>query len=485
MKKKKAFALLGLAVLLVVLGIVYLLLGKGNATDEENADNRPEQNTSVTSVINTSDGLTLKEVTVHRNNIPDGLGVFEPYDLGDSVLRVYLKGDSYFIEGYEDMPLGSNMGGYIDGMYRLTASSELKEHDELSVYGLDSPKLSLEAVYSDDSAITMNVGNATPDGLGYYVNTSVSDSVYVVTGTFMAPYFYGLNDLLDKSLTEINQDEITMVSVDDTQNDEKDLLITYNTADSAVQGNELTPLIMQSPIKGLAVYPYNLQTTVLAGQKELKLVDIVDIRPTDLGKYGLDKPAYEIKFMDTENIISLEIGNEVDDTFTYCKLPYSDTVYTIFTGGIDPAINYNIYEFVERFVNLKYRRNLDKLVISGLSIPEYTLSFGEDKVNQEGIDNRVAIFNGKEYERTEISDFYQLVAGITFERIDENAQIQGEPELTIDFYMLDGTESIDKYYSYDSNYYIVEKDGENTGFIVSKTYISRMLSMAAEMAAEE
>ncbi len=482
--KKKLPALIGLIALLVVLAAVYIVF---SGSEEEPAEEEETAAVSKSvSVLNIDDSLTLTEVKAVRNELPSGLGVYENYNLNDSEIRVYLddETDSYYIEGYEDCALGENMSGYIEGFYVLYAENELKEHDELSAYGLDNPKGVFTLTFSDGSEKTVTVGNPTADRVSYYVSVSDSDSVYAVVNSLLSGWFYGLNDLLDKTLPEINQDEITFVSVTDKAK-ENTLLITYDETDSSAEGNNLTTLIMRSPVNGLAVYPYNLQTTIFSGMSQLKLTDIVEIGAEDLSKYGLDEPEYELTFIDTETTFALDIGSAADETHTYCKIPGGNIVYTTYTSGAEPAVNYNIYEFVERFVNLQYRRNIAEVTIENANGEDYLLTFGEDTVNKEGVDNRVAYLNGKPFERTEISDFYQLLVGITFERIEENAVINGEPALTISYELLDGTSSTDKYFDYDSNYYAVEKDGASTGFIVSKTYVSRMLSKAAELTAEE
>ncbi|MCD8089267.1 MAG: DUF4340 domain-containing protein [Clostridiales bacterium] len=478
--KKKLPVLAGLIVLLIVLSVVYVLSKgseEGTAEEEE-----PQYTSKSTAAVDIADDVTITEIKAERYELPAGLGLSEPYDLKDGNIRVYLEDDSYYIEGYEDCALSDSMSAYIDGFYSLYAENELKEHDGLSAYGLDNPKGVFSLSLSDGSEITVTVGNPTADRVSYYVMTSQSDSVYAVVNSLISSWFYGLNDLLDKSLPEINQEEITFVSVKDKA-EENTLLITYDENDSSAVGNSLTTLIMRSPVNGLAVYPYNLQTTILSGSSMLKLTDIVEINPGDLSVYGLEEPEYELTVIDTENTFALDIGTAADETHTYCMLPGGNIVYTTYTSGVEPAVNYNIYEFVERFVNLQYRRYVDEVTIENANGDDYTLTFGDDSVNKEGVDNRVAYLNGKSFERTEISDFYQLLVGITFERIEENAEISGNPGLTITYKLLDGTVTADKYFDYDSNYYVVEKDGTSTGFIVSKTYVSRMLTKAAELTA--
>ncbi|MCD8215671.1 MAG: DUF4340 domain-containing protein [Clostridiales bacterium] len=482
--KKKLPVLIGLIALLVVLAAVYVFYSGSKPEEEEAGEETEASNTGSSIVFKIDEDISITEIKAVRNEIPEGVFVYENYDLNDSELRVYLNDsdDSYYIEGYENRALDDNMSAYIDGFYTIAAQTELEEHEELSVYGLDDPAGEFYLSLSDGSEITISVGNLTADKVGHYVKTSESDSVYVVVNSLVTSYFYGLNDLLDKSLPELNQDEITLVSVMD-KNDENTLLISYDEGSSSADANTLTTLMMHSPVSGLTVYPYNLQTTILSGFSQLKLLDIVEIGAEDLAKYGLEEPEYELTFADTETVFALDIGIAADDSHTYCKLPDGDIVYTTYTSGYEPAVNYNIYEFVERFVNLQYRRNVDYVTIDSSDGESYVLSFGEDTVNQDGIDNRTADLNGNQYERTEISDFYQLLIGIVFERIEEEAEISGEPGLVISFKLLDGTEITDKYFDYDSNYYAVEKDGASTGFIVSKTYVSRMLTMAAELAA--
>ncbi|MCD8158856.1 MAG: DUF4340 domain-containing protein [Clostridiales bacterium] len=485
--KKKLPVLIGLIVLLAVLSAVYVIYSNSENEDETAVAEEEEETSDANSssvVFKAADDIDITEIRAVRNEIPDGLYIYEPYDLNDRELKIYLSDDdSYYIEGYETCVLGENMSGYISGFRSVIAETELTDHDELSAYGLDSPKGEFYLTLSDGSEVVISVGNATADKVGHYVKISDSDSVYVVVDSLLSSWFYGLNDLLDKTLPELNLEEITFVSVVG-EAAEKDLLMSYEEEDSSAEGNNLTTLIMHNPVSGLVVYPYNLQTTILSGFSQLKLCDIVEIGAKDLSLYGLDEPQYELTFIDTETVFALDIGYSADNTYTYCKLPEGDIVYTTYTAGVDPAVNYNIYEFVERFVNLQYRRNIDNVSIETSDGKNYVLSFGEDSVNKEGVDNRVADLNGKQYERTEISDFYQLLVGIVFERIEENSEITGEPGMTISYTLLDGSVSTDKYFDYDSNYYIVEKDGVSTGFIVSKTYVSRMLTKAAELTAE-
>lgn len=485
--KKKLPALLGLAVLLIVLAAVYFLWGSGEGDETAEVEEQTEESQSFSFVFNIDENVGLSQVRAERISLPEGCGVSESIDAGDKEMLVYLDGGSWYIKGYEDCPLSDNMQTYLDGFYSLYASTELKEHQGLEEYGLAEPCLKIYAAYDDGSDILLSVGNRTADKLGFYVNVSGSDSVYIVSNTNITKYFYGFNELMDKTLPTLNLEEITFATVMNFETDES-LIITYDTdsnESSAAEGNNLTTLMLKSPVNGLTVYPYNLETTILSGYSYLKLLDIVEINAEDLAQYGLEQPVYELTFKDTENTFSLDIGSLADDEHYYCKTPDSNTVYLTYKAGVEPAVNYNIYEFTERFVNLQYRRNVESVNISVLNGEEYILEFGEDNVNKEGVDNRVASLNGREYDRVDISDFYQLLTGITFERIEENAAVEGEAALVISYKLLDGTESTDRYYNYDSNYYIVEKNGGSTGFVVSKSYLSRMLDMAATLSQEE
>lgn len=56
--------------------------------------------------------------------------------------------------------------------------------EDLSVYGLDAPDVSLTATAPDDAVLTVTLGNATTDGTSYYATiNSDPDHVFILAGT--------------------------------------------------------------------------------------------------------------------------------------------------------------------------------------------------------------------------------------------------------------------------------------------------------------
>ncbi len=489
---REKLTLLGFGAVFVILIALcaFLTSGKKNV-DGEAAENTTESSEAASPygdnseglpvVFNIADGVNLAEVNAERLSLPEGMS--ERYDLNDEKIRLYLKGDSLFIEGYEDCALNSDIAGqYIDGFYTMYASRELKTHGDAAEYGLDKPIGHFEMKYSDGSGITFDIGNPGTDKNAYYVSCSLSDSVYMVTSSTVYSYFCGLNELLDKSINTINQNEICFIGVKDNVKG-RELLISYDKTETAANGKGLTSLKMHKPIEGLTVYPYNLQTTLFEGFSTFRPVDIAAVKPLDLSPYGLDKPKYEIGLQDTEedNSLMVYVGNEADEYYSYCMFPEGNIVFTMPSNAISSFTDYNIFDFVERLVDLQNRKDVDSAVIETKAGERYVLKFGEDTVGDKDVDNRVADFNGKEYDRTGISPFYQLLIGIAFDRIEDKAEIKGDAEVSIEFDLLSGSKIADKYYNYDENYYVVEKDGVNTGFLVKRSDIKAMLDKAREI----
>ena len=66
----------------------------------------------------------------------------------------------------------------------LKPQQTLDMPEDLSVYGLDAPDVSLTATAPDDAVLTVTLGNATTDGTSYYATiNSDPDHVFILAGT--------------------------------------------------------------------------------------------------------------------------------------------------------------------------------------------------------------------------------------------------------------------------------------------------------------
>jgi len=61
---------------------------------------------------------------------------------------------------------------------------ETSSADQRKVYGLDDPRMRILLTLKDQQEVTVEVGDATPDGGAYYIRRGDSASVYTVDATW-------------------------------------------------------------------------------------------------------------------------------------------------------------------------------------------------------------------------------------------------------------------------------------------------------------
>lgn len=81
------------------------------------------------------------------------------------------------------------VGNVADSLQRLQAQYTLTGTTDLAQYGLTGEPMQVTATYSDTqgSTRTLLIGNATPDGAGYYVKTPENNAVYTVGNVTLEP----------------------------------------------------------------------------------------------------------------------------------------------------------------------------------------------------------------------------------------------------------------------------------------------------------
>ncbi len=83
-------------------------------------------------------------------------------------------------------------------------------------------------------------------------------------------------------------------------------------------------------------------------------------------------------------------------------------------------------------------------------------------------------------DKNTFSKLYELIIGVTFDKIDSAAAAQGEPEAIIYYVLKDGSKDSTEYYNYNDNFYNAVRNGQG-GLIVSRQYVERAANMAEEL----
>lgn len=108
------------------------------------------------------------------------------YSNGSTTLSFSLNEDGIWTWDSEpDFPLDdTHVKSILTILETLKPQQTLDMPEDLSVYGLDVPDVSLTATAPDDAVLTVTLGNATTDGTSYYATiNSDPDHVFILAGT--------------------------------------------------------------------------------------------------------------------------------------------------------------------------------------------------------------------------------------------------------------------------------------------------------------
>ena len=108
------------------------------------------------------------------------------YSNGSTTLSFSLNEDGVWTWDSEpDFPLDdTHVKSILTILEALKPQQTLDMPEDLSVYGLDAPDVSLTATAPDDAVLTVTLGNATTDGTSYYATiNSDPDHVFILAGT--------------------------------------------------------------------------------------------------------------------------------------------------------------------------------------------------------------------------------------------------------------------------------------------------------------
>lgn len=405
----------------------------------------------------------------------------------------------YKIKGYEALDFNQdNMNSLVSSLCSVTSANVIEKTEEtnLSEYGLTSPIASADIFYTDGTSETLLIGNKTPDSSYSYVMTEKDKKVCLLDEFSVKRYSYTLNDLINKNIPIITNTKIVYVNVKSKNKEELEMKYLDekegNADDLANLG--MQTLTMFKPYNGAVVYPSNLQEKLLYNLNALTLGNLIEPFPSDLAKYALSDPELTISLKDTENEILFKIGKESSSESYYCMVNDRREVFEISKDAINPFINYNVIDFIEKFVSLMYRTDVDSIELNDnskaaanykitLVNENSTESTTEDASNNKGVkDTRAAYINGALIDSDKFTNLYQLIAGITFDSLDNKNKPEGTPLLSIKYNLTNkGSETVNYYpYKENPNFYIAEKNG-NFSMLVNKQSVDAVFKTTAEL----
>jgi len=336
-----------------------------------------------------------------------------------------------------------------------------EDAQDLSIYGLDDPAVA-RLKTKDGTVISIEIGDKTPTGGGYYVKLEGSSKVYVIGSLTGEKLLAGKNSMRSKELFDITSDKITSL----TMNRNGSNVFTAEKDDSS-------NWTITSPIRGDA--NTSAFSTMLEALANTTVNEFIDDKPADLSQYGLDKPAYEFVF-NAEGIgeVTLQMGQEKSKgSSIYAKLAGSDEVFTVDISDytfLDKPLKeiVNVFAYI---VNIDQVKKIE-LTMDGKTT-NMTLDVYKDKEGKLDSDKDKFYVNGIDASGRDENDdqpfrkFYQALIGITIDEIDLEGKPEGNADITIDYTLSDGTMKVE-FIPKDENFYYVVRNGEYAGVLVKR-----------------
>ena len=473
-KKKRLFTVVGLILLMVVVGVLYMFVPKGKeaaSTDETEATEAP----SIT--VETVDKNTVTELSMKTS---------------DETVVLQKNDDTWNFKGDKKSPVNTELvDTMLTSLAPVTAVKELSLSDgSLADYGLDKPSLEVTATTSDGKSYTYTFGIEVPVVGGYYGQTSDNTKLYALNASIYTAFDHTKNSLMQiATAPEITADYITYINVDNRSGEdfEAEVVDEKDRVDSLSKWNVNKPYIVPVSV--------NVQTfnTLLDTYTTYNFASCEGYGIKDLGKYGLDKPActitmkyYTVKSSGAEatatpaatgsseiaekdreyHNFSVKIGKKTKDGY-YVQISGSDGVFVIATDAVKNYMEPDVYTYVDHaiYATLATKIKGFDVYTGGETIKVTRKATGETKdgveQNEWYINNKKVDLSGDKAEETFLTPYSKGYLLETSGKISSTVKPKSDKEVLKIVYHEDKKDVTISYLPYDGeNFYRVKKNSE-------------------------
>ncbi|MDD6490098.1 MAG: DUF4340 domain-containing protein [Clostridia bacterium] len=278
-------------------------------------------------------------------------------------------------------------------------------------YGLKEPRSTVKVVYSDNSEVTMYVGNDAPDNKGVYLRTDGNANVYLVQKNMINMFLVDKLQMFSKVLSySFDTDyKIQTVKISGTGYDSNiEIKPVNNKANfcNFVLTKPYREICDNNFLEDFGESLYGLNgTTVVA----------VDVTDDDIKKYGLDKPYIDVEVTASDDTSVHLIASKADsDKNCYIMQSGGTIIYKMSTDELSwYGVTYR--DFLDDSI---IRPNTDYLESAEIYYggKNYHFDVKHTTTKNDLYEDMVttkATYNGKEIKYLNLSIFINNVAGIS------------------------------------------------------------------------
>lgn len=471
-KRKNARTLIALVCVLILMIVSYILLIQHKKEEEKDTNEEPD--TSIP--LNEMETSDIKEMQVSNDNWN---------------FTLVNQEEIWRLQGEEAFPLDqSTVSSLANSMASLSATKQVTEEaEDLAEYGLDSPEITVIIKKSDDSLMTLTIGDQLTTGSDYYASINTEDTVYVVNALVRNAFTKVKNDLMEiEELPTLNTELITGLKVDGSKYPNFSLMYDKDNKED-FSGSSLYPWYITGYYKENANADLTAVNEMLANYTSISFKGGIDYKKENLALYGLETPkdALSIWYLEEEagdvKELTLYLGNQDEQGDYYVRLGGSNRTYTMTESVVTELFDIDVFSLTSKTTNLINIDSISNFTVSTGSISHLYTVDKETSTDSDGNETTTDIFavDGVAYENEEVfRSFYQSIIGLSVDGVlPENATVSEDEVLHISFQIKDDAGKDNKTYTvdylpYDDENYAVRTNGKIL-FTISKEKISTVI----------
>ena len=494
---KRVKTLLIVLLVVVVLGGTLTALLLNPPAKEEEASSTPEVDESVQLVDKTSKDDDKTAVTVKKVEATVGKETFVISPNKEKALCV---------EKYKDLPISTEaIEALTNSLLDVRADKKVVDKAANPAdFGLDKPKATYTVTYSDNTTVTLTVGNEEPLKTGYYFQISGKDAVYLMSSVdvYLKPSSGYIGTSMVTAPTPKEDDKNGQVQVTELELSgtarKQPVALHFRKNSESDEFQYSTHVITKPYRKGTSM---NLGETFFSTITSLYASDVETAYPTkeQLKKYGLDKP-YSVAKLQLAIVTTEEkdTSSKTDEDEQAINKYYNFRDYVIRLGGKNSEGQYyamvdgvdvvylvspDSVQWAEKTYNdladtMLFMMNIDTVgsISVDISGKKTTFNLTHFKANEDNTNETLEVkVDGKKYDTDNFRNLYQVMLAVT--RSGEmTGKVTGSPEFTLTVNSLKGQALVvAKMYKYDANQYAVQlADGDT--YLVKASVVENLIN---------
>ncbi|MBE6915520.1 MAG: DUF4340 domain-containing protein [Ruminococcaceae bacterium] len=368
------------------------------------------------------------------------------------------------IGGDDDLAYNNTTMYDLAGHLGYMAAIQQIENADDKDFGFHKPQREIKISYTDETVIELTVGKNAPSGDGVYIKREDTKEVYLIGGATQRMLMNTLQDYRVFTLFGPYNKTTDIRKVTIERKDEDKLIVVAKSGE--VSTSEETSTAQYEIISPAQADVANdaLETNLLKPLISIEAETLVEDKPKDLAKYGLDNPT-RVEFEDADKKkVSFLIGTIAENGGNYVMLEGSNSV--VMTKQAIPFIG---IDYTDLMLKLIWLHNMDTV-----SSIRYQIAGGENHSLEFSTTTPITgTYDGGSISDDNLSNLFLLTVRFTLQGKLESSMKYGAPKLTIQMKLKNGSETTLQLAEINERHYAAIIDGE-ARYYVNVTQVNEL-----------